>query len=1452
LDNNGISGSASVTLNGTGSVTFNSPNTYTGATTINAGTLRINNANSLQHSTAVVNVNGGLVFGPGVGAFNVGALAGKGNVALTDSGSAAVNLVVGSNGASTNFFGNLTGAGSINKTGGGTLVLEGTNTYAGPTTISGGTLGLGFLVPSSIVVGNSGFTTGDTAGGFTNNPGGAGVAWTFTTNGSSSGISSNTTTSFAVVESPSGFAGVMQKLAAISQAISFPTAGTYNLSFYTEGRGQSGPDPFDVELNGANIVSVGAAGVVTPLYSAAFNQVTGTFTIPTPGSYTLSFVGTDPGGADLSSFITNVSIAVQAKLPATPLAIAAGATFDLAGTSQTVVSLSDVVAGDQGTVTTSLPFTAAMLTLTPSSGSTTFSGAIQDGSGTVGLTLNGAGTQVLAGVNGYTGGTTVSKGTLRVASTGTLGPGNLSIASAGTVTLQNAAQSVLALNNAGNLSLSGSLAVTAGMNLQAGSSTNFVLGAPNGYDGPALIATSGGASGSLAIDISGNSFIQFASPQAGVYDLFSYTGAPPNSFDLILGNDSILANPGYSFDLVNNTAQGQIDLIVTSASIFWTGASASWNTSANNWVNGTGAPTTFTDGGHASVTFGDTYPAIATLVGNSGGVATVTIQTGGVSPASVTFTNNGAAHGGVDYVINNLSGDTVGINGATGITLSGTGNVTLASQNSFSGAVNINAGQLILQATGALGSTSGVAVASGAALTLHGASVGAASLTLSGPGLASSPAGALNNASGDNFYGGSIALAANATINSATAGNTLTLTGGINNGGHLLTITGAGNTTVSSGSIIGGGGLTYSGSSAGTLNLAVGSTYSGTTAINSGNLLVTNGLGSSATGTGPVNVSAGATLGGSGYLGGLVSVAGGGILAPSAGQSSPTDTTLNFTNGLNLGDGSVLDFNLVSPTIADLVNVTGNLSLGAGILNINPFGGGTLSPGNYPLIDYSGVLTNDNSASWQVGSGGASTQRYSFMSIAGAGPGGTNQFDLVVTSASGSGEWIASGGNGGTLSYLRGLNWSGGTDPDGPGQSATFGTGNRTMVQIDGSYTIGSLNFTSGSAYSLSSTAASNVLTLNNGTGADAQINVADGGAGDFLYSQVNLASSTGNTTITVQPGSSLLVSSFNIQPANVGLAGSNQGIKLAGGGLLELAATNTYTGPTHVNSGTLLIDAGASIKSTAITVGVGSTLQLAGTTNALPDAANIVTTGGGPGSDGAVALSGAASESIGTITGDSSVNTDRAQVYTGATTVGDGSSAANLTATQILQNTLTINANSTVTIAPSAGAGGGVVPAASGASAASSTASADSGSDTSRDPFTAIEDAVASGSISSVKGQQLENRIAAIKRLAATDPALDASRLASEVLAALPSSSILPSTDASPLADTGSGLLTADGSAFGTGSSGSDGTLALAASFSGNPAAVPEPSTLLLAALAGIGLAFAARRRCRRPAFPG
>ena len=127
--------------------------------------------------------------------------------------------------------------------------------------------------------------------------------------------------------------------------------------------------------------------------------------------------------------ITNLYQGQQfGQLPlGTPTVVASGAALDLRGASQSVASLSDM-SGAGGTVTSSSAG-AAMLTLTPNA-STTFSGVIQNGSGTVGLTLSGPGTQVLFGNNTYTGGTTITTGTLQVGNggnSGSIGAGGVAV-----------------------------------------------------------------------------------------------------------------------------------------------------------------------------------------------------------------------------------------------------------------------------------------------------------------------------------------------------------------------------------------------------------------------------------------------------------------------------------------------------------------------------------------------------------------------------------------------------------------------------------------------------------------------------------------------------------------------------------------------------------------------------------------------------------------------------------------------------------------------------------------------------------------------------------------------------------------------------------------------------------------------------------------------------------------
>ena len=150
-----ISGTGLLTQNGSGTLTLSGTNTYSGTTTINSGTISISadsglgsspgsataghltlNGGTLQ-STAdfTMNANRGVALGSNHGTFNVNS-----GTTMTVAG-----VVAGSN--------------NLIKSGDGTLVLSGVNTYSGNTIISEGTFKVSGLLGSgtySANISNSG------------------------------------------------------------------------------------------------------------------------------------------------------------------------------------------------------------------------------------------------------------------------------------------------------------------------------------------------------------------------------------------------------------------------------------------------------------------------------------------------------------------------------------------------------------------------------------------------------------------------------------------------------------------------------------------------------------------------------------------------------------------------------------------------------------------------------------------------------------------------------------------------------------------------------------------------------------------------------------------------------------------------------------------------------------------------------------------------------------------------------------------------------------------------------------------------------------------------------------------------------------------------------------------------------------------------------------------------
>jgi len=132
--------SGGATINN-GILKLSTANTFSGDTTINTGTITLADQYAVQNSTVFMN-GGGIVFDSSVGGnvFTIGGLKGTTSMALVNNAMNPIALTIGGNNQDTAYYGNLSGGGSLTKTGTGTLTLNGANTFTGGITISVGTL----------------------------------------------------------------------------------------------------------------------------------------------------------------------------------------------------------------------------------------------------------------------------------------------------------------------------------------------------------------------------------------------------------------------------------------------------------------------------------------------------------------------------------------------------------------------------------------------------------------------------------------------------------------------------------------------------------------------------------------------------------------------------------------------------------------------------------------------------------------------------------------------------------------------------------------------------------------------------------------------------------------------------------------------------------------------------------------------------------------------------------------------------------------------------------------------------------------------------------------------------------------------------------------------------------------------------------------------------------------
>jgi autotransporter-associated beta strand protein len=123
-----IAGAGTVTMNGSGSLSLLTSNSYTGGTVINNGTVIVTNDNALGASSGLVTMGGGtLEF----------ARSTTGTRPVTLTATATLDVAAG---ATAQMGGNIAGTGGVTKTDNGTLVLAGTNSLTGDLTVNQGVL----------------------------------------------------------------------------------------------------------------------------------------------------------------------------------------------------------------------------------------------------------------------------------------------------------------------------------------------------------------------------------------------------------------------------------------------------------------------------------------------------------------------------------------------------------------------------------------------------------------------------------------------------------------------------------------------------------------------------------------------------------------------------------------------------------------------------------------------------------------------------------------------------------------------------------------------------------------------------------------------------------------------------------------------------------------------------------------------------------------------------------------------------------------------------------------------------------------------------------------------------------------------------------------------------------------------------------------------------------------
>ncbi len=970
----------------------------------------------------------------------------------------------------------------------------------------------------------------------------------------------------------------------------------------------------NIDSNAQNIGGIAFSGALTSQ-----------FTIGASGANAGNSLFLTSGGViNLSSSNTTTALTQTINAPLVLLAATNGSGFysfqNNTGTNGAQGKNSLVINGNVSTTATG-SMTLQLQGSSSINNTNTINGIISDGTngGTLGIISSSGADQtwVLAGQNTYTGGTTITSGTVVINADSGLGADPTS-AQANNVVIAGSTLNATALTNPGTVTLNANRGIEIGNaagtvltgTITAGAGTNFTInGSITNADASVADTLSLGGSGTItlggAVLNTSNAAIIAGTTVSNGGSIGSAALTMTNGTFLLNGSTSvsggIIDNAGNIANSGNVTLSGGAIAIGSASTLFFNVANGSTLTVSNN-ITGAGGSigSSALSTGTVQLTGNNTYSGFTKIGAVSGGGAQFVLDVDGNSNAlgsstvlfqwfpnagiglynssttGVTLQNNVQAETGQNFA--------TGAGGTTGFLFGGAGNITMEGSDTILG-FNTTSGGPTYNGTATLtfAGTGGAVATSNFYLSSTSGNSGLTTFTL-------------NNAAGSGMV-----IDNNIVDTSTTTGSEISSVSFIGNGKGTSTFTLAGNNSYS-GSTTLTGSATFIISGSNTTSAPI-SLVSGVLDINSATALGTSVLNLSSgstidnTTSAAITVSNNVTLA-SGSAGGSSFIFGG-TKNLTFGTLTPTNTLTTGTITLN-GTGSDLTFsNLIensssatTPGYALTVNGAGNtltlnsiqLSatgntvqandsiLGSGFVVIGGFtNGGSTTPSNF---SYTGTGTATINT---TGLTGTLTAK-----------GGTGGTVILSSSTGGSGAVTLAGGtldvnnNGALGSAVLNLGGTGTLNSTASsavtaGNNATFSNGgtNTGTFTYGGTQALalGSLNLATNFAtgtITLAGTGLSFTNLVNNSTSATPSFTLTVNGAGNSLSLGTIQLSATGNTataTDIVGGSGNVVISGFT----NGGSTAASS-FTYNGTGAATVANASGMTGSLTEKTGTMIL----------------------------------------------------------------------------------------------------------------------------------------------------------------------------------------------------------------------------------------------------------------------------------------